>query len=70
MSRDIYEHRHTFEDNFAYTALVMPPLTDEQKEKLYGVRIQRMSLEEAIEQYKDTLTEDQIKTLKNHGKNI
>lgn len=98
MSRDIYEHRHTFEesgpfpdlkdivynmpsgnvfigttlkvdnDDFAYKALVMPPLTDEQKEKFYGKTKSFRSME-ADFQFK--LEEfNRRNNIKNHGKNI
>jgi len=71
MSNDIYQHRQFFEESGQFPdfkTLLIPPLTDEQKEKLFGVRIHGISLEETIEEYKDVLTKDQIKILKNHGK--
>lgn len=54
MSRDTYEHRHTFE--------VIPPLSKEQLAKRHGLHFEKMTIEEATDRYQ--LTPEQVSKLK------
>jgi hypothetical protein len=54
MSRDVYEHKHTFE--------VIPPLPQEQLAKIHGLHFEEMTIEEAADRYQ--LTPEQVQKLK------